>query len=285
MPRLAYVTCTPLPDDPDLDLPHALAALRQEGWKADAVRWDDPDVDWAGFDVVVVRSPWDYAQRREDFLAWAAEVAAATMLLNPYRVLEANTHKGYLRALDARGVPVVPTAWYAPGDDPVVRLEAGRLVVKPVVSAGARDTILTADRAEAERHLADLLAAGREAMVQPYLDAVDAEGEVSAVFLGGRPSHAVRKVPALTEGGHGDARSDHPLGEDLVAAAEAVLAAAEPGWRDLVYARVDVVRVDGVWTLMELELTEPTLFLDRHPEAPARLAGAVGRAYAAAVRS
>ena len=285
MPRLAYVTCAPLPDDPDLDLPHAIPAFEQEGWQVDVARWDDPEVDWSSYDVVVVRSPWDYAERRDAFLAWARLVDAASLLLNPYAVLAANTHKGYLRDLTAAGVPVVPTSWYAPGDEPTLASLEDRVVVKPAVSAGARDTILTADRAEAEAHLAALLAAGRDAMVQPYLDAVDAEGEVSTVVLGGVASHAVRKVPALTEGGHGDASADHPLSDDLVAAAEAVLEAAEPGWRGLVYARVDLVRIDGVWTLMELELTEPTLFLDRDPEAPARLARAVGRAYAEAVRT
>ena len=285
MPRLAYVTSTPLADDPDFDIPHAVPALEAAGWQVELARWDDPAVDWASYDVVVVRSPWDYADRRDAFLAWARLADAASVLLNPYPVLEANTHKGYLRDLQEAGVPVVPTRWYAPGDAPTVADLHGRVVVKPAVSAGARDTILTADRAEAEGHLAALLEAGRDAMVQPYLDAVDAEGEVSAVILGGVASHAVRKVPALTEGGHGDASRDHPLTDDLIAAAEAVLDAAEPGWRGLVYARVDLVRVDGVWTLMELELTEPTLFLDRDPEAPARLARAVGRAYAEAVRT
>ncbi|MCU0266122.1 MAG: hypothetical protein MUC45_08400 [Actinomycetia bacterium] len=279
MARVAYVTYAedPADPDPDIDLDVAVAALRAAGLAAEAVRWDDPAVDWAAVDLALVRSPWDYVRRYSEFLGWARSVAAVTRLANPLDVIVRNTDKRYLRDLATAGVPTVPTHWLDPGD-PVALDGVGwpTLVVKPAVGAGARDTLATTDRAAATAHAEALLAGGRGVLVQPYLDAVDGEGEVAVVVLGGRPSHAVRKVPALTEGGHGDPSRPYPLTPDLLAAVGCVLD-AEPGSRALAYARVDLVRdAAGRWVLMELELTEPLLFLGYADGAPERFAAAVG---------
>ena len=45
--------------------------MREAGFAVELVRWDDPAVDWPGFDLAVVRSCWDYAWRLEEFLGWA----------------------------------------------------------------------------------------------------------------------------------------------------------------------------------------------------------------------
>jgi hypothetical protein len=179
----------------DPDLPIAAPALRQAGLAADLVRWDDPAVDWAGYDLAVVRSCWDYAWRLDEFLGWAASVP---QLRNPVELLRWNTDKAYLRDLAGAGLPVVPTVW-----DPT---DAGQLpdapewVVKPSVSAGSRDTARWVDPAAALAHAAELTAAGRTAMLQPYLAEVDTAGETAMLFLGGRFSHAVRKGPLLRRG-------------------------------------------------------------------------------------
>jgi hypothetical protein len=112
-PRVALVTCTALPDlDPDDRL--VLAPLAAHGVAAEAVVWDDPAVDWSGYDLVVLRSPWDYALRRDEFVAWARTVPA---LVNPADVVAWNTDKRYLAELSAAGVPTVPTAWVEPGEE------------------------------------------------------------------------------------------------------------------------------------------------------------------------
>ncbi|MFE2345806.1 ATP-grasp domain-containing protein [Kitasatospora cineracea] len=268
--RVAYATCRGVED---VEVLPVLAAFARAGVSAEAVFWNDPGVDWAGYDLVLIRSVWDYILYREEFLAWTRRASALTRLANPARVLERNTDKTYLRALAAAGVPVVPTLWVAPGDpvEEVAAVDWPELVVKPTVSSGARDTVRTADRAAALAQVAALTAAGRTAMVQPYLAMVEDEGETSLLYLGGEFSHAVRRGPMLG-GGFADVAREPDA--DQLALAERVLAvAAEPD--ELLYARVDLVRLaDGSPVLIELELTEPRLFLDLCPDGPDRLAAA-----------
>jgi glutathione synthase/RimK-type ligase-like ATP-grasp enzyme len=281
MPRVAYVTYRQEPDrpDPDIDIPWALPALAARGVSTDVVFWDDPLVDWAVYDLVLLRSAWDYVPRFDEFMTWARRVSGLSRLMPPLEVIERNTDKRYLRDLADAGVPVVPTHWIEPGRGAVdVDLQAlpwSRVVVKPAVSSGSRDTIVTSDRAEVEAQVDLILASGRPVLVQPYLDAVDHDGEVAVVVIDGVPSHAIRKVPALSEGGYGDASDHVEITPELASAVERVLA-AEPTANGLSFARVDLVRGDdGQWLVMELELTEPLLFLGYAGEAPERFAAAV----------
>lgn len=264
----AYVTFDDL-DGHDDEREPVLAAWREAGIEGRAERWDDPGADWSAYDAVVVRSVWDYVDRREEFLSWARHVESVTRLFNPAAVLETNTDKTYLRDL---GVPTVPTHWSSQ-DLP----EFEEYVVKPAISAGARDTIRTTDPAEARAHAAALEAAGRTPMVQPYLAMVETEGETSLLYFNRRFSHAVRRTPMLAAGVTGadgvraQPRTPTP---DQVEIAEKVLAAIPQA---LLYARIDLVRLpDGTPALIELELTEPYLYLNQDPQASARFAAALG---------
>ncbi|MBB6344710.1 ATP-grasp domain-containing protein [Nonomuraea muscovyensis] len=263
----AYVTFDD-PDQHDDERELALAAWREAGITGRAERWDDPEVRWESYDAVVVRSVWDYLARREEFLAWARRVEATTRLLNPAQVLERNTDKTYLREL---GVPVVPTHWSSrdlPAWD--------EYVVKPAVSAGARDTVRTTDPGRARAHAAWLEETGRTPMVQPYLDMVEAEGETSLLHFNRRFSHAVRRTPMLSPGvaGADQVRAQPRIpAPDQVELAEKVLAAIPEA---LLYARIDLVRLpDGTPVVIEVELTEPYLFLRYDPGAAAGLARAL----------
>ncbi|MFF5243615.1 RimK family alpha-L-glutamate ligase [Streptosporangium sp. NPDC000095] len=271
----AYVTFTD-PDKIDDEKGIAVAAWADQGITGHIVRWDDPEVDWAAFDAVVVRTAWDYVTRRAEFLDWARHVESVTRLFNPAAVLERNTDKVYLKDLKA---PIIPTSWVAPGEAADLP-HLDEYVVKPSISAGARDTIRTTDRALAEEHAAKLAANGRTAMIQPYLDMVEGEGETSLLYFGGRFSHAVRRSPMLTENatrpgqgdGHGELRTPDP---DQFALAEQVLGE----FPELLYARVDLVRLaDGSPALIEIELAEPYLFLCYAPDAAANLATALAKA-------
>src|SRR5262245_36497898 len=125
-PTVALVTCAELPDlDPDDRL--LLDPLAGRGIAVSAGVWDDTNVDWARFDLVVLRSTWDYPPRRDAFVAWAA---AVPKLANPAHVVAWNTDKRYLGELGAAGVPVVPTDWVEPGDDWAVPGQ-GEWVIKP----------------------------------------------------------------------------------------------------------------------------------------------------------
>ncbi|WBB80140.1 hypothetical protein O7606_01735 [Micromonospora sp. WMMD882] len=286
-PRVALVTCGELPDlDPDDRLLRRPLAAR--GVTTEAVAWDAPGVDWAGYDLAVIRSTWDYATRRDEFVAWAATVPR---LANPADVIAWNTDKRYLGELSAAGLPTVPTTWVAPGR-PWAPPGSGEYVVKPAVSAGSLDTGRY-DLADPEHrrlalaHLARLGAAGRLAMVQPYLSAVDTAGETALLYVIGPDgptfSHAIRKGPMLTGPDQGvdglyrtetiDRRAATPAQR---AVAERVLAAVPGGARRLLYARVDLIPgAGGAPVLVELELTEPSLFLGHAEGAAERLADAI----------
>ncbi len=126
---IALVTCAQLPTGSEE------AGLAEQLGATWAV-WDDPSVDWDAFDLVVVRSPWDYTHDREAFVAWAHSVPR---LVNPAPVLAWNTDKRYMGDVAAAGIPVVETTFLAPGDVLPDELPA-ELVLKPTVSAGSADT-------------------------------------------------------------------------------------------------------------------------------------------------
>lgn len=280
--QVALVTCGAVPDL-DSDDRLLIGPLADRDVRATVAVWDDPTVDWAGFDLVVLRSTWDYPARRDQFVAWAATVPR---LVNPADVVAWNTDKRYLDELLAAGVPVVPTTWVA---DAHWELPAqGEWVIKPAVSAGGRDTgrydaADPAHRAQAAAHVARLRAAGRLIMVQPYLPAVDSYGETAVLFLGGDYSHSTRKGPLLTGPDTQDVglfrqesvTSRLPTPSELSVAEKAL--AAVPGGPDrLLYARIDLIPGrNGEPLLVELELTEPSLFLATAAEAPGRLANAI----------
>jgi O-ureido-D-serine cyclo-ligase len=271
----------------DEDLPPLLAALDEAGVPASVADWDDPQVDWAAFDLALLRSTWDYTQRFAEFLAWADRAAQLTTLLNPPAVIRWNTDKHYLRDLARSGVPTVPTQFIEPGEDAgqalarfIAQEQPAEWVVKPAVGAGSRDAARYApgDEKPAVDHILRLLLAGRSVLLQPYLGQVDQHGETALVYLSGQFSHAIRKGPLLRRGA---AETDALFAvEDITVRAPAAeelqvgdrVLAALPFARPL-YARVDLIRSDGgAPCLLEVELTEPSLFFTYAPGTAARFA-------------
>ncbi|MFD9560617.1 RimK family alpha-L-glutamate ligase [Streptomyces sp. NPDC059994] len=274
----------------DVDLSLIVDALRADGLAAELVAWDADAVEWSGFDRAVIRSTWGYAARLDEFLAWADKAGRATRLWNPLPVVRWNSDKRYLPELAGRGVAVVPTRVIDPGgrcEEADFDLPTGA-VVKPAVSAGARDTARyePGRHADAVRHARMLLDQGRSAMVQPYLPLVE-EGERALVFLstgeGGLTfSHAIRKQPVLAEpnvidnfrDAHPGAAPYEPTGAEIRTALDALAAVPSPD--ALLFARVDLALDDSrAPVVMELELIEPNLFLQSDPRALERFASAV----------
>ncbi len=274
--RIALATCSFLPDL-DEDGPELLAALYAEGLTVDVRSWDDAATDWASYALVVIRTTWDYWERYDEFLAWTRRVPR---LVNSAAVVAWNTDKTYLRRLADAGIPIVPTTWLEPGD--TFTLPDHAFVVKPTVSAGSRDTAAyPAGAIEAVAHVQSLLAAGRPVMVQPYLEAVDTDGETSVLVFDGVVSHGARKA-AILETGAGvrndiDSRAfvtPRDPSNDERALALRVFSVVH-GWGDeLLYARVDLLPGP---VLIELEVTEPSLFLRHAPGSAQRYARAVRR--------
>ncbi|NED94196.1 hypothetical protein G1H11_02620 [Phytoactinopolyspora alkaliphila] len=296
MARIALATCAELPALDD-DERRVLPPLAERGIEATPVVWNDPAADWTAFELVVLRSTWDYTLRRAEFLAWAD---AMPSLLNPAAVVRWNTDKRYLRDLEVAGVPVVATQWIEPGESVVVPGERGvdlpaiaradEYVVKPSVSAGSVDTGRyrkddDEHRELAREHVARVTGRGGTVMIQPYLSAVDAFGETSMLYIGGEFSHAIRKGPMLdgpdrgVEGLFREERITPRTPSDVEHKVAELALAAIPGGAELLYARVDLIPgADGSPIVLELELTEPSLFLEHGPGAPDRFAAAIHRA-------
>jgi glutathione synthase/RimK-type ligase-like ATP-grasp enzyme len=277
--KLALATCSEVAEG-DEDGPALVAALGRRGIHATPEVWDDASVDWASFDLVVVRSTWDYAERRDAFLAW---VDSLPRVLNPAPVLRWNTDKHYLHELEREEVPVVQTRFLEPGE--AFEPPRGRFVVKPAVSAGSRHsaTYRTDEAGEAKAHVAKLHELDRAVMVQPYLTEIDEQGETALIYLGGSYSHAVRKGALL---GLGQAPPDALyLEEDMspsTASAEerkvADLALGALASNNLLQARVDLVPTPDGPVVLEVELTEPSLYLGYGAGATDRFADAIATA-------
>ena len=247
-----------------------------------AAVWDDPSADWKSFDLILIRSVWDYHLHPAAFAAWVSRLEKlGAVLWNPAPVLLANADKSYLKALEAAGVSVVPTIWVEEGsaaklDDLLDSRGWTEAVVKPVISAGAYRTSRVARGGAAGRAALAEVLAHSGAMIQPYLPEIDSEGEWSFIFLGGEFSHAVLKTPRagdfrVQEEHGGRTIRREPAPGLLAQAREAAIAGPGP-W---LYARVDGVRRGGELVVIELELIEPSLYLAHCPGAARRLASAV----------
>jgi glutathione synthase/RimK-type ligase-like ATP-grasp enzyme len=271
--RIAFATCSYFPDLYSDDQV-VLAPLAGLGIEVIPAVWDDPAVDWASFDLVVLRSTWDYQSRLAEFLSWTSTVPR---LLNPAKLIAWNTDKAYLAELP---VPVVPTTFLAPGDDQFIA-PSGEFVIKPTISAGSRDTgrYRPGQADLAATHVARLHAANRVVMVQPYLSTVDTHGETAMIYFNGVFSHAVRKG-ALLQGP--DTGPEGLAGEESVTPCAASAAERELGdalvalLDEPLYTRVDVIPGPaGGPLLIELELAEPCLYLMQDTAAPGYFARAI----------
>lgn len=288
MSRIAVATCRGVDTDPhsefrganvDPDSPYLLAALEDVCLHGELCVWDDPKVAWDAFDLVVIRSTWDYSSRREEFLDWAKGISR---LANPFEVLEYSSDKHYLEDLGNAGHRIVPSFFCDVGMMPI--FPSGDFVVKPSVGAGSIDAARYGahQRGEAREHVERLHARGRDVLIQPYVPSVDVVGERALVFIDGAFSHAMTKGAMLNtpESERGalfriEQMSVAIAEPDAVNFASRVLSDLDVS--NLLYARVDVVGTDTGWALMELELVEPSLFLQFCEPAPARLAEAIAK--------
>ncbi len=276
-PRIAIATCPELPNlDPD-DQP-LIGYFAQAGVEATPVIWSDPAVDWISFDRVIIRNTWDYTDHLSPFLAWVHSLGP--VVRNSAELISWSTNKTYLRDLLGAGIPVIDTQFVFGSQETWVVPSSVDFVVKPSVSAGSRDTLrLSASDSgsvQAAQGLIDLIvAAKKSAMIQPYLDHVDVDGETALLYIGGDYSHAIRKGPLLhkdleAERVHGlylqediTARSPRPDQRKL---ADQVMAYVTGRFGAPLYARIDLIDNHvGEPTVLEVEAVEPSMFFGTEP--------------------
>jgi glutathione synthase/RimK-type ligase-like ATP-grasp enzyme len=271
MSDVRLVTCAD-PPTPDPDLAIIQAALEKRGVTVDVADWR-ADVDWSDSPLTLIRSPWDYVDHYDDFRAWIVRAGGQTELWNPPALLTWNVHKAYLLDLQARGAPIVPTVVLV--RDSAASLDGicdaqgwNTVVLKPAVGVGGIDGgRYEVGDPHGQQHLDDLLTKG-DALVQPFVPSIAEEGELSVMVFDGVVSHAIRKRPAA-----GEYRvHEHWGGESVLADAQPAAAAlATRVVRALpapaLYARIDMLLFADGWHVLEVEATEPSLWLDQAPPA------------------
>jgi hypothetical protein len=297
MPKRCAFLSMDKPDGFTMDDELAYAPLRSLGWQVETVSWQSKDTVWDTFDLVIIRSPWDYQNAPQDFMRVLEKIdASKAELQNPLALVRWNLDKRYLRELEQRGIPIVPTLWgdnaselsnmdtwftkFASPNNPSE--PTPELIIKPVVSANADHTyrLPFAMRKMLEPRLFQVFS-DRAFMVQPFMPSVIDEGEFSLFYFAGAYSHTILKTPKaqdfrVQEEHGGFIRGIEPSAA-LRAQADAAMAVL---WYVPLYARVDFVRLPSNsdnerFVVMEFELIEPALYLRMDALAPERFANAV----------
>jgi len=286
--KIALATCGNLPEweQDDRSLHRALETAQIT---FDLIPWDAAGVRWSDYAACLIRTTWDYMERRDEFTAWIQEVSEKTQVLNPPEVLVWNTHKSYLRALEKEGVPIAPTEWLPQGQTARISnlmRDRGwsRGFLKPQVGATARETLrFNRDTVGAAQAHVERVLQTESLMLQPYLQSVEAEGEISLLFFDETLSHAVRKVPVegdyrvQDDFGASDFAIEPPpstldIAQHALVTSRRLLGISEK----LLYGRADFLRMDdGRYVINELELVEPSLFFRHSESAPHRLVDAL----------
>ncbi|MCX7386999.1 MAG: hypothetical protein NTX48_10065 [Planctomycetales bacterium] len=285
MSRIAFLTMDSLAEFVSYD---ELVAdcLEARGIQVDNVSWRSRTVKWDDYEMVIIRSPWDYQQAADDFITVLESIdASAAVLWNPLEVVRWNVRKTYLQELQDRGITIVPTQFV---QSPTVSQMRGmfevfasdQIVIKPVVGANANDTFwLRQDSSAAELQQIEALYSRRLALLQPFIPSVTEYGETSLVFFGGEYSHSVLKTPQTgdfrVQEEHGSRIQSIVPNPALIEFSQRVLA---PIPQRTLYARVDLVELpNGQPAVMELELIEPSLYLSYDADSAARFADAIQR--------
>jgi glutathione synthase/RimK-type ligase-like ATP-grasp enzyme len=246
--------------------------LQSKGLHVMRVQWHDKNIHWEEFDVVILKSPWDYHYQYDAFMDWLADLnRLGIAILNPYDVVRWNSDKHYLQQMTDEGFNVIPSVFLEPGESHDLQalfeyFKTDQLIVKPCISAGSKQTIMVA-RESIDQHAAAIDDMTREEsfMVQPFLPQIY-EGEWSYLFFDGIFSHCILKRPKAGDfrvqlGFGGTTHLQQPT-DDAIKSAQVFV---DRFAKDCLYARVDGVVINGKFTLMELELIEPMLYF---PDAP-----------------
>jgi glutathione synthase/RimK-type ligase-like ATP-grasp enzyme len=284
MPAIAFLSTDNLEDFfvyDELLIPF----FEKRGWSVETVSWHSTSTNWDKFNYVIVRSTWDYQQHAGDFLACLKGIdTSSAVLLNPLPLMQWNIEKHYLKDLQGKGVPIVETMWGSEFNNNVIeeafaQFGCDTVVIKPTLSANADDTfkLSAADWHVQEKALYNTFQR-RDFMIQPFLSSVVDEGEYSLFYFGGEFSHAIKKVPQKgdfrVQEEHGGSLHSIAVDSEQLAIAEKALAAMPC---DVLYARVDLVKQNNHWAIMELELIEPSLYFNLDPQSPLRFVEALVR--------
>ncbi|QDP02940.1 hypothetical protein FNC98_06670 [Thalassotalea sp. PS06] len=251
----------------------------EAGWQTHTVDWHDKSIDWNVYDVVLIRSPWDYQQYEQEFIEVLESIEASSAILeNDLQTVRWNINKKYLMELEQKKVTIVPTLWKQRFDASELsgyfqHFETEQIVLKPCVSANAENTFwLRKDNFKAAIADLEIAFAKGDFMVQPFMEHVISEGEFSCFYFNGQYSHSILKTPKQDDF---RVQEEHGGRLALIEEPEATLLAhAEHALQNLpsmpMYARLDFVRHQDGFAMMEAELIEPSLYFNMDPTSAQR---------------
>ncbi len=246
------------------------APMLANGWTTHLVSWRLKNVNWNDYDVVLIRTPWDYQDDAPAFLQVLADIEASTATLeNSLDIVRWNINKKYLAELEQQNVAIVPTLWQERFDESMIdtffsHFDSEQIVIKPCVSANADNTYwLTKTTLLACLDELKLVFADRDFMVQPFIESVINEGEFSCFYFSGTYSHTILKTPKdndfrVQEEHGGQLKTVTPEAKLTEQAEHALTKLPEIP----MYARLDFVRTGEHFSLMEAELIEPSLYFN-----------------------
>lgn len=261
---------TDIPNEDELQL----SFLCKNGIDAEIVIWDSEYVNWEEYEMVIIKSTWDYFNKPEQFRTWLKEMQDREInIYNSPETILWNMDKSYLKDLEKGGIPVIPTIWLDKGtetDLPIVmsQLKSNEIIIKPRISGASKNTFKVAGHnvMEVQQHFNDLIRQ-EDFMAQPFMPQI-MEGEYSFIFFNSRFSHAVIKAPHKD-----DFRVQHYFGGSITPYApdksieQQAQKVVDSFAKDCLYARVDGLLIDGVLHIIELEVIEPMLYLHFSPYA------------------
>lgn len=230
--------------------------------KYDVISWSKTDVDWSQYDFAVIRTTWDYTKRRDEFLIKLGQIESyGCRVLNPISVIKWNSHKSYLKVLEAKNVKIIES--YFLDENTAEQLESKldqdlEYVIKPVVGASA-DHIRILNKINVVDEVKKL-SDPKNWFIQPFIKEV-LDGERSLFYFNSEFSHACIKVPKAgdfrVQEEHGGLITHYAPNKEDFNFAESVLKAVK---HKLLYCRIDFLETKSGPKLIELELIEPSLY-------------------------
>ncbi|MBC8267056.1 MAG: hypothetical protein H8E84_08840 [Flavobacteriales bacterium] len=262
-----------------------LDALKQKGLKVCKKDWADKTFDWTTTKYAIFRTTWDYFERFNEFFTWLENTKNKTTFINSSDIINWNIDKNYLQDLAKNKINIAPTLFVKEGDTITLnqlfeKTNWTEAVLKPAVSGAARHTYRTtpSNCSEIEAIFQKLIK--NEGMLfQEFLNNITTQGEISLIMIGGRYTHAIKKIAKegdfRVQDDHGGRIEKYTPTKEEIVFAENCLAASpfKP-----MYARVDIVYDNNNKpSLSELELIEPELWFRNHPKAAEQLAEKISK--------
>ena len=292
MTHIAILRCEKLPSFITWEIPNwdelfeednlLIRGFEAQGFRASPVVWSDPNIDWDQFDIALIRSTWDYLDASEHFLNVLSKIESSSCrLFNPLSVVRWNMDKHYLLDLEKQGVQIIPTFTTSHVEINTlhklfVENQWETVILKPAIGLAASNTYrISLDQLEDTLTKLGAVQPPSEYLIQPFIESITTEGEWSFIYFNRQLSHVLLKKSApndyRVQGIYGGTiQTAEPQSHDLLQA-EAVLNRLP---LDVLYARLDFVRVSGELSVMEVELIEPIFSFNLAPESIGRLVNA-----------